>query len=235
MGIRIAVFHVLSAVVIAVLTNTILQQVGGNSAGSYRMIRLISYGAIALIGVRMLKQALQRQTRTQNSADPSTLYSTDFNETSLDGNVAERVLYPSLSQQMAVSVKPSTAAACNCLTCDDRRGVGGWLALAVGSVPCSGALLVLLYGLANNLLWPSIVMVISISVGMAVTLGWIGVMAIIGNRYGQKLAVRRQQKSPWSKRRPKSRFVMMLSGQIIGASCVSLLGIGLFFLTLLTA
>ena len=237
MGIRIAVFHVLSAVVIAILTNTVLQQIGANGAGSYRIVRLISYGAIALIGGRMLKQALKKQNRIpQSSAEPPTLYPTDLNANPSDRTEVDHVLYPSLSQQISGSVNQPTLADCNCLTCDDRRGVGGWLALAVGSVPCSGALLVLLYGLANNLLWPSITMVISISVGMACTLGWIGAIAIIGNRYGQKLAVRRHQKSSWAKRRPKSRrFALLLSGQVLGASCVSLLGIGLFFLTLLTA
>ena len=78
-------------------------------------------------------------------------------------------------------------------------------------------------------------MVISISVGMACTLGWIGAMAIIGNRYGHKLAIRRQRKLLGSTRRPKSRFSLVRSGQIIGASCIFILGIGLFFLTLLTA
>ena len=84
MGIRIAIFHVLSAVVLAVLTNTILQEIGGDRAGSYRMIRLISYGAIALIGGRMLKQALQHRTQ-KKSADPAASYPTDFNANPIDG------------------------------------------------------------------------------------------------------------------------------------------------------
>lgn len=234
MGIRIAVFHVLSAVVIAILTHTVLQQFGGNSAGSYRIIRLVSYGAIALIGARMLKQAL-KQNRIQSSNDPSTPHPASLTANPPDKNAGDRLLYPSLSQQISASVNQPNLADCNCLTCDDRRGVGGWLALAVGAVPCSGALLVLLYGLANNLLWPSITMVIAISAGMACTLGWIGAIAIIGNRYGQKLAIHHQQKWPWPKKRPKSRFSLIQSGQIMSAICISLLGIGLFSLTLLTA
>ncbi|MEM9136740.1 MAG: DUF3299 domain-containing protein [Cyanobacteria bacterium P01_F01_bin.42] len=234
MGVKIAVFHVLSAVVIAILTNTILQQFGGNSAGSYRVIRLISYGAIALIGVRMLMQSLQSSSRNRKkSADSLTRYPTDLNGSPLDTNIGDSVLYPSLSQQISSSGNLA-AAACGCLDCGNGRE-GGWLALAIGAVPCSGALLVLLYGLANNLLWPSVAMVISISGGMAVTLGWIGAMAIIGNRYGQKLTVRRQRTSPGVIKRPGLHVSLAQSGQVIGASFVSLLGMGLFFLTLLTA
>lgn len=219
MGVRIAIFHVLSAVALVVLTDAVVQQVGGNSAGSYRVVQLISYGAIALIGGYMLKQALQKQNHPPAH---------------LDTSAADIVLYPSLSQQISAKVDRPTLAACNCFTCDDRQGMGGWLALAVGAVPCSGALLVLLYGLANDLLWPSVAMVVSISVGMAFTLGWIGAIAIIGNRYGHQFAARRQEKMPWKKQLKKPRFSLIQTGQIIGASCVALLGIGLFSLTLMT-
>lgn len=221
MGVRIAIFHVLSAVVIVVLTDAVVQQVGGSSAGSYRVVQLISYGAIALIGSYMLKQALPKQNHPQAPAH-------------LDTHAAEIVLYPSLSQQISAKADQPALAACNCFTCDERQGIGGWLALAVGAVPCSGALLVLLYGLANDLLWPSVAMVISISVGMAFTLGWIGVIAIIGNRYGYQFAAHRLEKMPWKKQLKKPRFSLIQIGQIIGASCVSLLGIGLFSLTLMT-
>ena len=47
------------------------------------------------------------------------------------------------------------------------KGAGTWLALAVGVVPCTGALLVLLFGVANDLLFPAILMVAAISAGMA--------------------------------------------------------------------
>lgn len=229
MGVRIAVFHVLSAVLIVVLTDTVVQQVGGSSTSSYRVVQLISYGAIALIGGYMLKQALQKRNTPHTLA-----YSTFSGSANGINTAADTMLYPSLSQQLSTTAAPFTFAACNCLSCDDRQGVGGWLALAVGAVPCSGALLVLLYGLANDLLWQSVAMVVSISVGMACTLSWIGAIAIFGNRYGHQLAAQRQQRSPRKARRQNSRFSLTQVSQIIGASCVFLLGIGLFSLTLLT-
>ena len=63
----------------------------------------------------------------------------------------------------------------------DHRG-GGLLSLAVGAVPCSGAILVLLYGLANDLLLPSFALVAAISAGMAVAMSAIGVAALSGTR-----------------------------------------------------
>ncbi|MEL7332096.1 MAG: DUF3299 domain-containing protein [Cyanobacteria bacterium J06560_2] len=230
MGVRIAVFHVLSAVIIVIVTDRLVQQLGGSSASSYRVVQLISYGAIALIGGWMLRQALQKRNNLHLVAD----------NTFEKDAIAESMLYPSLSQQLSrlekaplahPSLEKSTAwAACSCLTCED--GVGGWLALAVGAVPCSGALIVLLYGLANDLLWPSVAMVISISVGMAFTLAWIGVIAIFGNRYGQQAAARRQQEQSLKKLHQPSKFSLVKVGQIVGASCVSLLGVSLFLLTL---
>ncbi|EDX86994.1 transporter, NiCoT family, putative [Synechococcus sp. PCC 7335] len=247
MGIRIALFHVLSAVVIVVFTDQLVQQVGGSSASSYRVVQLISYGAIALIGGWMLRQALKKR---------NTVHSASY-AASGDNATVEAMLYPSLTQQLALSetgqldrlretVPQKTAppgnsavlADCSCLTCEDPQGIGGWLALAVGAVPCSGALLVLLYGLANDLLWPSVAMVISISVGMAFTLAWIGALAILGNRYGHQAAARQQQKRlSWKEAVPSkpnllSRFSLVQLGQVAGASCVLLLGASLFLLTL---
>ncbi|MEM9089027.1 MAG: DUF3299 domain-containing protein [Cyanobacteria bacterium P01_F01_bin.53] len=262
MGVRIAVFHVLSAVVIVVLTDRIVQQVSGSSAGSYRVVQLLSYGAIALIGSWMLWQALQK--RNNLHASPYAASGNDAtNSAAIDSTAVEAMLYPSLSQQLAISgnassqtmspvispaIRPATRldvplenarpdnsfVACSCLSCGNAQKAGGWLSLAVGAVPCSGALLVLLYGLANDLLWPSVAMVIAISVGMAFTLAWIGAIAILGNRYGHQIAARRQQMRSSDSPRKSSRFSLVQVGQIAGATCVSLLGMGLFVLTLTT-
>ncbi len=229
MGIRIAVFHVLSAIVVVVLTDAVVRQAGGSAAGSYRVVQLISYGAIALIGGWMLKQALRsiKVSRRLQAVQP------------VSAIAADSLLYPSLSQQILEPAAPPAttfhllSGDCRCLTCDDSETAGGWLSLAVGAVPCSGALLVLLYGLANNLLWPSVAMVIAISVGMALTLSWIGMTAIMGNRWGQQFAEKRFANRPGTPSGLKQSFSLVTIGRLIGASCVCLLGIGLFCLTLM--
>jgi len=60
--------------------------------------------------------------------------------------------------------------------------MAGLLSLAVGAVPCTGALLVLLFGMANDLLLPSIALVVAISLGMALALSGVGIAAILGRR-----------------------------------------------------
>ena len=210
MGVRIAIFHVLSAIVVVLLTDTVIRQVGGSAPENYRVVQLISYGAIAAIGGWLLKQSLTTKALLNHGqiTDP------------------EAVLSPSLAQQVLTSSpsrEQSSTFQCQCISCDDNR-LGGWLSLAVGAVPCSGALLVLFYGLANDLMWPSIFMVIAISTGMAITLGWIGSMAIIGRKYAERRLEQSHQRyqrlSHWAR--------------VLGAGCVLLIGLGVFGFTLIS-
>ena len=88
-------------------------------------------------------------------------------------------------------------------------------------MPCTGALLVLLFGVANDLLFPAILMVAAISTGMAIAMSGIGVIAILGRR----VAFRRM-KDDEAKR---IRFTFGL--RIAGAALVLLIGTTLFGLT----
>jgi len=113
----------------------------------------------------------------------------------------------------------------DCLACSalekKNKGAGTWLALAVGVVPCTGALLVLLFGVANDLLFPAILMVAAISAGMAPAMSGIGVLAILGRR----VAFRRMTADD-------PRRVRFTSGlRITGAAFVLLIGTLLLTLT----
>jgi ABC-type nickel/cobalt efflux system permease component RcnA len=52
------------------------------------------------------------------------------------------------------------------------------LALAAGFVPCSGAILILLFAMANNLVLAGIAMAVAIAAGMGMTLAGLGVLSI---------------------------------------------------------
>ncbi len=58
----------------------------------------------------------------------------------------------------------------------------GILALLAGLVPCTGAILIMLFALANGIVVAGVLMVIAISAGMALTMAAIGVAAILVRR-----------------------------------------------------
>ena len=215
MGTRIAVFHVLSAIVVALLLNLVLRQ---SAPENYRVVKLVSYGAISIVGGWMLWQSIPRKRHAKLAQRPSRV------EGKPEDKGAASVLYPNLTQQVVEAQRLPPDVDCSCLTCIEPRRMSDWLSLAIGSVPCSGALLILLYGSANKLLWPSIAMVVAISVGMAITLAYIGILALMGRNY----AVRQvdQRLGTWRYRHLHQWL------KLAGACSVLLLGVGLFGVTL---
>nr|WP_280633840.1 DUF3299 domain-containing protein [Stappia taiwanensis] len=197
MGTRIAVFHVLSAIVVVFLLDLAVRQATGAAPSDYRMIRLFSYALIVAIGAVMLWQAVRAIWRpTTGAAD------THVHDHAGDGQ--------------------GTCSACRAY--GDGRS-GGWIAAAVGVVPCTGALIVMLFGLANDLIWPAIVMVVAISAGMAVAMAGIGIAAIWGRGWAERRFA--------SDDRRRLRFEH--GARLAGASCVLVLGAGLFIATFLHA
>jgi ABC-type nickel/cobalt efflux system permease component RcnA len=98
----------------------------------------------------------------------------------------------------------------------------GWLALAAGSVPCTGAILVLLFGLSHNLLVPAILMVMMMSIGMAIAMSGIGILAIFGHNYAERKFINKSHMG--------DRFTHVL--KVATASVILLIGIGMFTMTL---
>ena len=151
MGGQIAVVHVLSAVVLVFLFDLAVRQTTGAAPSDYRLIRLGSYGAIIAIGASMLWRAVAVISAARFSADCADARH-GHHDHAHEG----------------------------CAACAAERRGGGYLAAAVGAVPCTGALIVMLFGLANDLVFPATLMVAAISAGMAVAMAAIGVAAIFG-------------------------------------------------------
>ncbi|MCA0930458.1 HoxN/HupN/NixA family nickel/cobalt transporter [Ruegeria profundi] len=201
MGVRIAIVHVFSAVAAVFLIDLAIRQTTGGAPSDYRLIRLGSYALIIAIGLWMLWKSfwsiyvLRRTASTAHEHDSHHTHPQDHNS-------------------------HSGCAACAVAARSSNRS-DGWLATAVGIVPCTGALIVMLFGFANDLVWPAIAMVAAISLGMAISMSLIGLVAIwsrakVAKRIGTS-AVTRQ------------RFETL--ARVGGATCVTLVGVFLFVAT----
>jgi ABC-type nickel/cobalt efflux system permease component RcnA len=97
----------------------------------------------------------------------------------------------------------------------------GWLALAAGAVPCTGAILVLLFGMTHDLLVPAVLMVVMMSLGMAISMSCIGILAILGRNYTERRFIKNDT----------MRESFNRSLQVGAASLILFIGITLFTLT----
>ena len=95
--------------------------------------------------------------------------------------------------------------------CGARHDESGLLSVAVGLVPCTGSVLILLYAMANGILGAGLLLVAAIALGMAVTMGGLGLAAVFAR---QRLAGRLEGGS--------GRVALAID--LAGASAIVLLG-----------
>jgi ABC-type nickel/cobalt efflux system permease component RcnA len=186
MGTQIALFHVASAIVIVVVVHLVLQQAFARPVDELGFLKVASYGAIMAIGVAMLHGAL-RDRRARRAAEHDHGHD--------DGHVHHA----------------------GCGHHHDLRAAwreGGLLSFAVGLIPCSGAVLILVYCLANGLLLSGVLMAGSIALGMAITLAALGIATI----YARKGAILMAARSG----RPRSAVPAALG--LVGPGFITLFG-----------
>jgi nickel/cobalt transporter (NicO) family protein len=195
MGLQIAVFHVISAMVVVALADFVLRQAFGGQPAEVAGVRLASYGLIALIGIAMTGQALRRSyLRRQGVA-----------------------LSHGCCGHEHQGIAHGHASA------GERRGIEqGALSLGVGLVPCTGAVLILLYAMANDILFAGMLLVAAIAAGMAITMGALGIVSVVARR-----AVARRIEAADN---GQGRFAVALD--YAGALAITALGGGLFWAAL---
>ena len=161
MGTLIAVCHVLSAVIVVGLTSFAIRQVTGQAPADFVAVRLISYATIGCIGAFMLWGAVREMRPKKTPLSLATIEQLNHNH--------------------------NHHGCCTCSSVSTNNDtLIGWLAVAVGAVPCTGAILVLMFGLSHNLLIPAILMVMLISLGMALAMSCIGICAILGRNFAER-------------------------------------------------
>jgi len=151
MGLQIAIFHVLSAVVVVALADLLLRQAFGGAPAEVAGVRLFSYGLIAAIGAVMLAQAVRRSRQRRAGIEVEGCCGGSHVGHHPPDDARERV------QQ-------------------------GGLSLGVGLVPCTGAVLILLYAMANDILFAGVLLAVAIAAGMAITMGGLGILSVIARQ-----------------------------------------------------
>lgn len=142
----IAISHVLGAIVVAVAAHWILQRTLMSPIEQNHWIRMISFGAIALIGAWMLVGEWRRLRGRSAGAHHHHHHGHDDDHDH-----------------------------------HHHHGAGhrGLLAIAAGFVPCSGAILILAFAIANGILASGLAMVVAIALGMALTLAGLGLVSML--------------------------------------------------------
>jgi nickel/cobalt transporter (NicO) family protein len=192
MGLQIAIFHVISAIVVVALADLLLRRAFGGAPAEVAGVRLFSYGLIASIGAVMLAQAIRR------------------------------------SQQRRAGIVVADGC-CGGHVGHDHGPAGearnqiqqGGLSLGVGLVPCTGAVLILLYAVANDILFAGVLLAVAIAAGMAITMGGLGILAVVAR---QAVASRIEARTKGGRLAAVSDYG--------GALAIMAIGAGLFWATL---
>ena len=173
-----AIIHTLSAICLVTVIYFILHVTFLNSVShSKKIISLISYGLISLLGIYILIKTIREITKIGGKKkDP--LHNDSFK--------LQKLIYTSL---------------------------------AIGLVPCEGAILLLTFSLSLGIFWLGIALSLVMSVGMAVTIALAGFIAIHSKKGVLKLSAQNKN------------FARTLGRafQLTGALVITLFGILLFF------
>ena len=161
MAIQMAVVHVIAAVVIVWVADILLKTSLGIGLADVPGIRAGSFLIIAAIGVYMLYQAVRGSgghTHTHTHTH--------------DHNHHHHHHHHGHSHDHPHDASHATE--------------GGLVALAVGMVPCPGAVLVMLYAIANDMIYPGFLLVAAMSAGIGLTIAILGVATILLRQFATR-------------------------------------------------
>lgn len=159
MATQVAIVHVISAIVIVWLADTVLKAGFGIGLSDIPGVRAGSFLIIAGIGIYMLYQAI----RASFGSSPGT--GADHNHNHSHGHGHGH----SHGHSHGGSIE------------------GGILAFAAGVVPCPGAVLIMLYAVANDMIYPGFILVVAMSLGIGLTICSLGVGAILARQSALRL------------------------------------------------
>ena len=159
MAVQIAIVHVIAAVVIVWLADIVLERGFGLGLSDVPGVRAASFLIIVGIGAYMLYQAVRASLRAR-ARGRGHGHAHDRGHGRGHGHSHDHRHSHGLGS----------------------KAEGGLLALAAGMVPCPGAVLIMLYAVANDMIVPGSLLVASMSLGIGSSICVLGVGAILARR-----------------------------------------------------
>lgn len=193
MSVQIAVVHVIAAVIIVWLADIILRGSTGMSLADVPGVRAASFLIIAAIGFYMLYQATRAAL---GYIDPSEALHGHSHSGVGHGHGHSHSHAHSHSHSGSASHQSSepTHSHAHSHASHAAKGVShasrtesGLIAFAAGVVPCPGAVLIMLYAVANNMIYPGFLLVGAMSIGIGLTICALGVGAILARQTATRL------------------------------------------------
>ena len=179
MAVQVAVVHVISAVVIVWLADIVLKAGFGIGLSEVPGVRAGSFLIIACIGIYMLYQAFRASFGYSAGAGHGHGHSHghehDHGHGHSHGHEHEHDHGHSHGHEHGHGHGHSHSLE------------GGILAFAAGVVPCPGAVLIMLYAIANDMIYPGFILVAAMSIGIGFTICSLGVGAIVARRTALQL------------------------------------------------
>ena len=195
MAIQVAIVHVIAAVIIVWLADVVLRAGFGIGLSEVPGVRAASFLIIVGIGVYMLCQAVRMSTSAAPHDGAGHGHGHGHGHDHSHGHGHSH----GHSHSHGGGVE------------------GGLLALAAGMVPCPGAVLIMLYAVANDMIYPGFLLVGAMSLGIGLCICLLGVGAIFARQTAMRVV----------ERSGRSRGVMALRNTMnyAGATFVTLVGL----------
>jgi nickel/cobalt transporter (NicO) family protein len=193
-----ALLQALVAVVVVGIAAALLNATAVTMSRAVNVIEILSYALIVLIGVRLLwvkgrafitaAQTLHRPAALSAAATP--VQHQDCGHHGDDGRDHHDHHH---HHDHALDDDASAWGHAHAPEPDELAGPGGWkrglsAIVAVGLRPCSGAILVLVFALAQGLFWAGVASTVIMGLGTAVTVAIIATLAVGAKAWAKRLA-----------------------------------------------
>ena len=186
MAIQVAIVHVIAAIVIVWLADITLQAGFGIGLAEVPGVRAASFLIIAAIGLYMLYQAFRAALGYINPSEVGHGHSHAQNHE--DAHREEYGHSHAHSHGHSHHENHGHSHAHSHGHAEEASKVeSGLMAVAAGIVPCPGAVLIMLYAVANDMIYPGFILVAAMSLGIGLTICSLGVGAIIARQTALRL------------------------------------------------